>query len=366
MSIDPVTVTPPLHPTLSAGAAETTDGTEPVPPELTGADGNALAAAMLERMLRIRRFEERVIELWQGGELPGMAHLSIGQEAASVGACLATSATDTMTGNHRSHGHPIAKGARLDGLMAELFGKAWGVCGGKGGSMHLADFSVGSLGESGIVGSAIPVATGAALSAQVLGTGAVCLCFFGDGAANEGILHESMNLAGAWRLPVIYFCENNGYAVSVAMRDSTAVADIAVRAAGYGMPGIVVDGQDVVACYRATRDAVARARSGGGPSLIEAKTYRFHEHAYGLKLPEPYLAQEVVQSWRDQHDPLALFHAQLDVWHVLSAGERAAIAARVDADVEAAVAFARESPWPDPAEAYTDIYADAADAGAPR
>jgi acetoin:2,6-dichlorophenolindophenol oxidoreductase subunit alpha len=354
----------PLHPTFHTTLHPTGDpsgaseSASEIPPELAGPDGHALAAAMLERMLRIRRFEERVIELWRAGELPGMAHLSIGQEAASVGACLATGDGDTMTGNHRSHGHPIAKGARLDGLMAELFGKAWGVCGGKGGSMHLADFSVGSLGESGIVGSAIPVATGAALSAQVLGTGAVCLCFFGDGAANEGVLHESMNLAGVWQLPVIYFCENNGYAVSVRMEDSTAVPDIAARAAGYSMPGVVVDGQDVVACYRATREAVARARRGDGPSLIEAKTYRFHEHAYGLKVPEPYLADEVVQAWRDEHDPLALFDARLDAWGVLSAGERTAIGERVDAGVEAAVAFAHESPWPDPREAYTDVYAD--------
>jgi len=350
-----------LHPTLGTPAEPAI--VSQIPPELDGPDGHHLAAAMLERMLRIRRFEERVIELWRAGELPGMAHLSIGQEAASVGACLATSETDTMTGNHRSHGHPIAKGARLDGLMAELFGKAWGVCGGKGGSMHLADFSVGSLGESGIVGSAIPVATGAALSAQVLGTEAVCLCFFGDGAANEGVLHESMNLAGAWRLPVIYFCENNGYAVSVRMEDSTAVPDIAVRAAGYSMPGVIVDGQDVVACYRATRDAVARARRGDGPSLIEAKTYRFHEHAYGLKVPEPYLADDVVQSWRDEHDPLALFDARLDEWQVLTAEERAAIGDHVEADVDAAVAFARESPWPEPGEAYTDVYADTTDGG---
>ena len=314
-------------------------------------------------MLRIRRFEETVIDLWRAGELPGMAHLSIGQEAAIVGACLATNDRDTMTGNHRSHGHPIGKGAKLGGLMAELLGKAGGVCGGKGGSMHLADFSVGSLGESGIVGSAIPVATGAALSAQVLGNGSVCLCFFGDGAANEGVLHESMNLAGAWKLPVIYFCENNGYAVSVRMEDSTAVPDIATRAAGYSMPGVVVDGQDVLACYRAMVAAVARARRGEGPSLIEAKTYRFHEHAYGLKLSEPYIPETVVQSWRDEYDPLALFDAQLDAWQVLSAERREAIRDAVEADVGAAVEFARQSPWPDPKEAYTDIFADSTDGG---
>jgi TPP-dependent pyruvate/acetoin dehydrogenase alpha subunit len=344
-----------LHPTFPlADSGEDVDTS--APPELTADDG-ALAAAMLRGLLRIRRFEERLTGLFRNAELPGMAHLSLGQEAAIVGACLATSDRDYMTGNHRSHGHPIAKGANLDGLMAELFGKATGVCKGKGGSMHLADFSVGSLGESGIVGSAIPVATGAALSAQVRGTDQVCLCFFGDGAANEGVLHESMNLAGAWGLPVIYFCENNGYAVSVPMSDSTSVPNIADRAVGYGMPGVIVDGQDVLACYRATRVAVERARHGEGPTLIEAKTYRFTEHAYGLMIPEPYLDDAVVEGWREDRDPVALFDARLDAWGVLSPERRTAIATTVDEEVEAAVRFGLESPYPDPSEAYTDIYA---------
>src|ERR1700761_1449893 len=328
-----------LHPTLEATPAAADAA---LPEELAGPGGAALAVEMLDRMLRIRLFEEATIELFRGAELPAMAHLSIGQEAAIAGACLATTQRDTMTGNHRSHGHPIAKGARLDRLMAEIFGKATGVCGGKGGSMHLADFSVGSLGESGIVGSAIPVATGAALPEQGRGTDAVCLCFFGDGAANEGVLHESMNMAGAWKLPVIYFCENNGYAVSVRAEDSTAVPDIAIRAAGYGMPGVIVDGQDVVASYRATKEAVDRARRGEGPSLVEAKTYRFHEHAYGLKVPQPYIEEDVVQGWRDEHDPIVLFAARLDAWGILPAAERADIRAAAEADVAAAVEFARE------------------------
>jgi acetoin:2,6-dichlorophenolindophenol oxidoreductase subunit alpha len=344
-----------LHPTLEATPPKADTA---IPEELAGPEGTALAVEMLDRMLRIRLFEEATIDLFRNAELPAMAHLSIGQEAAIAGACLATTSRDTMTGNHRSHGHPIAKGARLDRLMAEIFGKATGVCGGKGGSMHLADFSVGSLGESGIVGSAIPVATGAALSEQVRGTDAICLCFFGDGAANEGVLHESMNMAGAWKLPVIYFCENNGYAVSVRAEDSTAVPDIAIRAAGYGMPGVIVDGQDVVASYRATKEAVDRARRGEGPSLVEAKTYRFHEHAYGLKVPQPYIEEDVVQGWRDEHDPIALFEARLDAWGILPAAERADIRAAAEADVAAAVEFARESPYPDPSEAYTDIYAE--------
>ncbi|KAA9157643.1 thiamine pyrophosphate-dependent dehydrogenase E1 component subunit alpha [Amycolatopsis acidicola] len=309
-------------------------------------------------MQRVRLFEEATIALFHAGELPAMVHLSIGQEAAVVGACLATETSDYMTGNHRSHGHPIAKGANLDGLMAELLGKAGGVCGGKGGSMHLADFSVGSLGESGIVGSAIPVATGAALAAQVRRSGQVSLCFFGDGAASEGVLHESMNMASIWRLPVIYFCENNGYAVSVTSAESLSVPDVAMRAAGYSMPGVVVDGQDVLAVFRATTEAVRRARAGEGPSLVEAKTYRFHEHAYGLVVPQPYRDQQVVDSWFDTVDPITLFHDKLVGWGVLTADELRSLHEEVKSEVDASVEFARRSPFPPPEAAYTDLYSE--------
>ncbi|GAB3434870.1 thiamine pyrophosphate-dependent dehydrogenase E1 component subunit alpha [Actinophytocola sediminis] len=327
------------------------------PPEFVGDGGRALAVEMMRRMQRVRLFEEATIALFHAGELPAMVHLSIGQEAAVVGACVATETTDYMTGNHRSHGHPIAKGARLDALMAELLGKAGGVCGGKGGSMHLADFSVGSLGESGIVGSAIPVATGAGLAAQVRGSDQVALCFFGDGAASEGVLHESMNMASIWKLPVIYFCENNGYAVSVTAEESLSVPDIAIRAAGYSMPGTVVDGQDVLAVYRATRDAVRRARAGDGPSLVEAKTYRFHEHAYGLVVSRPYRDQSVVDTWFDTVDPVTLFHDQLVGWGVATEDELVALYDSVKSEVDEAVEFARQSPFPPPEAAYADLYA---------
>ncbi|WP_208025988.1 thiamine pyrophosphate-dependent dehydrogenase E1 component subunit alpha [Amycolatopsis acidicola] len=329
-----------------------------LPTELAGPRGSALAREMMRRMQRVRLFEEATIALFHAGELPAMVHLSIGQEAAVVGACLATETSDYMTGNHRSHGHPIAKGANLDGLMAELLGKAGGVCGGKGGSMHLADFSVGSLGESGIVGSAIPVATGAALAAQVRRSGQVSLCFFGDGAASEGVLHESMNMASIWRLPVIYFCENNGYAVSVTSAESLSVPDVAMRAAGYSMPGVVVDGQDVLAVFRATTEAVRRARAGEGPSLVEAKTYRFHEHAYGLVVPQPYRDQQVVDSWFDTVDPITLFHDKLVGWGVLTADELRSLHEEVKSEVDASVEFARRSPFPPPEAAYTDLYSE--------
>jgi pyruvate dehydrogenase E1 component alpha subunit len=328
-----------------------------LPAEFAGADGRALAIEMMRRMQRVRLFEEATVALFHAGDLPAMVHLSIGQEAAVVGACLATETSDYMTGNHRSHGHPIAKGARLDGLMAELLGKATGVCGGKGGSMHLADFSVGSLGESGIVGSAIPVATGAGLAAQVKGSGQVALCFFGDGAASEGVLHESMNMASIWALPVIYFCENNGYAVSVTAEQSLSVPEVSMRAAGYSMPGVTVDGQDVLAVYRATVEAVRRARAGDGPSLVEAKTYRFHEHAYGLKVPQPYRDQSVVDSWFDTVDPVKLFNDRLISLAVVTAEELAALRDDVQSEVDAAVEFAKASPFPPPEAAYTDLYA---------
>lgn len=327
------------------------------PAEFSDAPGRQLALEMMRRMQRVRLFEEATIALFHAGELPAMVHLSIGQEAAVVGACLATGNADYMTGNHRSHGHPIAKGANLDALMAELLGKATGVCGGKGGSMHLADFSVGSLGESGIVGSAIPVATGAGLAAQVRGTDQVALCFFGDGAASEGVLHESMNMAGIWKLPVIYFCENNGYAVSLTSEESLSVPDVATRAAGYSMPGTVVDGQDVLAVYRATREAVARARAGDGPSLVEAKTYRFHEHAYGLVVSRPYRDQSVVDTWFDTVDPVTLFHDRLIAWGVATEEELVALHASVKSEVDEAVEFARRSPFPPPEAAYADVYA---------
>lgn len=334
-----------------------TIGTEDLPDQFAGPDGRALAVEMMRRMLRVRLFEEATIALFHSGELPAMVHLSIGQEATAVGACLATDTSDYMTGNHRSHGHPIAKGAGLGALMAELLGKAGGICGGKGGSMHLADFSVGSLGESGIVGSAIPVATGAGLAAQVRGSDQVALCFFGDGAASEGVWHESVNLAAIWKLPVVYLCENNGYAVSLTAEDSLSVPDIATRAAGYSMPGVVVDGQDVLAVYRATTEAVRRARAGEGPSLVEAKTYRFHEHAYGLVLPQPYRDQEVVDSWFETVDPIKLFGDRLLGWSLATEDELAGLREAVQAEVDAAVEFARESPFPEPEAAYADLYA---------
>jgi acetoin:2,6-dichlorophenolindophenol oxidoreductase subunit alpha len=300
---------------------------------------------MLRRMLRIRIFDERAAQL--RGVLPGPLHNSIGQEAEIVGACMALRDDDYMTGNHRSHGHPIGKGVDLRPLMAELYGKATGVCGGKGGSMHLAAFSAGSLGESGIVGSLMPIAVGAGLSAKLRGTDQICLCFFGDGAANCGPFHESLNLAAIWKLPVVFLCENNGYALFTAQRLTTAVADIAQRASAYAMPGVIVDGQDVLAVHHEVSIAAERARNGGGPTLIEAKTYRYCEHsefAEPLKMP-PYRSAEEIDSWRSR-DPIELFCAHLRDREGLSTKELSAIRKEVQDEVDASVAFAETSPLP--------------------
>ena len=312
---------------------------------------------MQRRMLRIRYFDERAAALQARGIIPGALHTSIGHEAAVVGACAAVTEHDFMTGFHRSHGHPIAKGARLAPLMAELFGRSTGVCHGKGGSMHLADFSVGSLGESGIVAAGIPIAVGAALSSQMRRTDQVTLCFFGDGAANAGPFHEGLNLAAIWQLPVIFFCENNEYAISFSIREAMAVDDVAERAGAYAIPGTIVDGQDVLAVYAAVSEAVARARSGGGPTLIEAKTYRFREHSEMGALKFNYRSDEEVER-RRKRDPVLLFQADLIARGVLSEKEAAQLEAEVRQEVDDAVAFAEKSPFPAPEEALEQVFAN--------
>lgn len=309
------------------------------------------------RMLSIRGFEQALPKRIAAGEIPGAVHSSIGQEAALVGACMALRDDDYITGTHRSHGHPIAKGARLAPLMAELMGRATGVCKGRGGSMHLADCSVGIIGESAIVGGGIPLATGAGLSAHVRGTDQVSLAFFGDGAANQGVLYECLNLAAIWKLPVIFFCENNRYAATTPALTTHAQPDVARRASGYDIPGVIVDGQELDAVYEATRMAVERARRGEGPSLVEAKTYRFDEHAIGIFMPSHYRASDEVERYRRERDPLALYRARLlDAGH--GEAELAEIEGAVERTVAEAVEFGRKSPHPDPASVYDDLYSN--------
>ena len=312
-----------------------------------------IAHLMLKRMLRIRRFDECASEI-RVSSIRGALHNSIGQEGEIVGACMALRDDDYMTGNHRSHGHPIGKGVELSPLMAELFGKKSGVCGGKGGSMHLAAFGVGSLGESGIVGSLLPVATGAALSAKLRNTDQVSLCFFGDGAANCGPFHESLNLAAVWKLPVVFLCENNGYAICTPQWQTTAVTNIADRAAAYDMPGVIVDGQDVIAIFDAVSAAVFRAREGKGPSLVEAKTYRYCDHQEDYAFA-PYRSQEEVEEWR-LRDPIQSFVTRLKSSGKLTQREYETIEAEVRSELEEAVKFAKNSPSPDRSDLLVDVF----------
>lgn len=314
----------------------------------------ALGLEFYRRMLRIRVFESEAERCATQGEIPGALHTATGQEGAIVGACMALRPDDYMVGTHRSHGHPIGKGASLRPLMAELFGKRTGVCQGKGGSMHLADFSVGSLGETSIVGSGLPVAVGAALGAQLQHSDRVALCFFGDGASNEGTFHESLNLASVWKLPVVFLCENNGYGATTPMSKVTAVTDIAARAGAYAMPGTIVDGQDVVLVHERVLEAVEQARRGAGPTLVEAKTYRYADHAVNMGIAFGTDRGEELASWR-QRDPIALFRARL-----LQAGVEeqgiAAIEAEVRRDVADAIEFARSSPFPAYEEAFDHTF----------
>lgn len=313
---------------------------------------------MFRRMSRIRKFEDTTKELLLAGELYGAFHTSTGQEASIVGSCMALRIDDSMVGTHRSHGHPIGKGAQLDRLLAELMGKETGVNQGKGGSMHLSDFSVGSLGETSIVGSGLPVSTGAALAYKMRGEDKVSLCFFGDGASSQGTFHESLNLASVWQLPVVYVCENNGYGELTAAKDAISVEDISVRAVGYDMPGLTVDGQDVLAVFEAVSEAVERARSGGGPSLVETKTYRFENHAVG-RLPEHYRSAEEVEYWRTQRDPLVLFR-QVLIERGFDEQQVDDLDAAVSEELVAAIEFARMSPAPPPEAAFTHLFTNTA------
>lgn len=312
---------------------------------------------MQRRMLRIRLFDERAAKMLMRGQIPGTIHTSIGQEAQVVGACMALREADKLAGNHRSHGHPIGKGSALGPLMAELVGKSGGVCKGKGGSMHLADYAVGSLGESGVTGSSIPIAVGAALSAQVLKQDRVSMSFFGDGAANQGVLYESINLAAAWKLPVVFLCENNHYALSTPSRTVTR-GRISDRAQGYGIPGVrVEDGQDVLKVYEAASTAVERARSGEGPSLVEIMTYRYREHAEGLRLSVDYRDAAEKEHWVSR-DPIKLFRQVLIDRGIADEAAMVAMEAEIAKDVDDAVKFSNASPYPEVKSAFEHLYTD--------
>lgn len=314
-----------------------------------------LLLKLYQTMVTIRQFEEKVLELFLGGQIPGFVHLYLGEEAIATGVCGALRERDYITSTHRGHGHTIAKGARLDRMMAELFGRRTGYCKGKGGSMHIADFSIGMLGANGVVGGGFNIAVGAGLSARVRKTDQVTVCFFGDGASNRGTFHEALNMASAWKLPVIFVCENNQYASTTPYRTTTAIENIADRAVGYGIPGVIVDGNDLLQVYEAAQEAVDRARHGGGPTLIEAKTYRWAGHFVGD--PERYRTRDEVGKMKT-NCPIARFEAWARSKKLLSSAEIESIRQSVAAEVEAAVTFAADSPWPDPEEALEDLFVE--------
>mgnify|MGYP002529054979 CR=1 FL=1 len=307
-------------------------------------------------MYRIRRFEETMLEQTFKGNAMGVTHPSDGQEAPPTGICAHLTDKDWIGSTHRGHGHCIAKGLETDKMMAEIMGKATGQCGGKGGSMHIADFSVGMLGANGIAGAGMPIATGAALAAQMDGNGGVAACFFGDGASNAGTFHTSLNLASVWKLPVIFVCENNGWAVSVPASYGLSVEDVAVRGSSYNIPGVTVDGIDVLAVYEATQEAVRRARSGEGPTLLECKTHRWRIHSEQRGNPEDPRPQEA-KDQGPQHDPIAEFARRLTEQGVMSQALLQQIHQEVEDAVGEAIEFAKNSPFPKPEDALSDVFA---------
>jgi len=309
---------------------------------------------MFRTMVEIRLFEEKVFDLYAQNLVPGTIHLYAGEEAVAVGVCSNLRKDDYITSTHRGHGHCIAKGADLKRTMAEILGKKTGYCKGKGGSMHIADFSIGMLGATAVVGAGIPIAVGAGLSIALRKTDQVVACFFGEGASNQGTFHEGINMAAIWQLPVIFVCENNLYAMGTRQSRVMLIENIADRAAAYGIPGVVVDGNDVLAVYEATRKAVERARRGGGPTLIECKTYRHKGHS--RVDPARYRPKEEVEEWLAK-DPIKRFKERLLQEAVLTAEEIKKIEADVAAEIEEAVRFAMESPYPTPEEALEDVYA---------
>lgn len=299
---------------------------------------------ILSGLILIRRFEEKVIQLYQEGRIRGYLHPCIGQEAVPVGACRAVGDQDYIISTHRGHGHCIARGADPGKMMAELFGKSTGYCGGRGGSMHIIDMELRILGENGIVGGGIPISVGAGFGCRMEGKGNVVVCFFGDGAANSGVFHEALNMSAIFKLPVIYICENNMYAISMCSEDSTACRDIGKRSCAYDIPGYIIDGSDPLKVYETTSKAVHHAKEGRGPSLIEAKTYRFYGHHPND--PGEYRGKEEVEYYKSKKDPLVNFRKRLLEEKLTTVKEIESIEGRVMEKIKEAIAFAEKSPEP--------------------
>ncbi|WML28124.1 thiamine pyrophosphate-dependent dehydrogenase E1 component subunit alpha [Neobacillus sp. OS1-33] len=309
---------------------------------------------MYQKMLEIRKFEDRVHELFATGILPGFVHLYAGEEAVAVGVCAHLTDSDSITSTHRGHGHCIAKGCDLNGMMAEIYGKVTGLCKGKGGSMHIADLDKGMLGANGIVGGGFPLAAGAALTAKYKKTDNVSICFFGDGAQNHGTFHEGVNLAAIWKLPVVFIAENNGYAEATPFTYASSCKSIVDRAVGYNIPAIKVDGKDVLAVYQAAEEAVQRARRGEGPTLIECVTYRNYGHFEGDA--QKYKTEQEKLEHKVEKDAIIFFRQYLLNEQILSEETIVSLEESVDRAVDQAVKFSEESPFPDASELLTDVY----------
>ena len=310
---------------------------------------------MYVKMRRIRDFESTAAKLFAEGKIPGFVHLYLGEEAIAPAVCECLRDDDFITSTHRGHGHIIAKGGDLNLMMAELFGRETGYCKGKGGSMHIADRDKGILGANGIVGAGHCIACGAGLSAKIRGTDQVCVCFFGDGSTNQGTFHESLNMASIWKLPVIFVCENNHYGISMSQDRHQAIKDVADRGAAYNIPGIAVDGNDPLAVYEAAAEAVARARAGKGPTLLECKTYRQHGHFEGD--PSIYKPKEEQAAWMEK-DPMPRYAKFLVENGVMTQEEVDAVDAQVAQEIEDSIAFADAQPFPSVESAVVDVYSD--------
>ncbi|WP_107728636.1 thiamine pyrophosphate-dependent dehydrogenase E1 component subunit alpha [Desmospora activa] len=314
-----------------------------------------LLPELLHQMWLIRYFDEKVDEFFAKGAIHGTTHLCVGQEATAAGACAVLQPKDKITSTHRGHGHCIAKGADVKRMMAELFGRETGYCKGKGGSMHIADLDLGNLGANGIVGGGIPIAVGSALTSKLKNLGYVTICFFGDGAANEGSFHESINLAAIWDLPVIFICENNQYGMSGSTKEMFRVKNISERGLGYGIPGVTIDGNDLFAVMKAVSEATERARVGDGPTLIEAKTYRWKGHSKSDA--KKYRTREEEQEWRNRRDPIKRYTEQLIQEGILDEDRAEAVRKQAKEEIEEAVRFAEESPFPPLKSLEEDVFA---------
>jgi len=309
---------------------------------------------MYRTLVKIRGFETNVERLFAEGKIPGFVHLYLGEEAIATGVCAALREDDYINSTHRGHGHCVAKGGRLKEMFAEIYGKRTGYCKGKGGSMHIAAVEKGILGANGIVGGGLTLANGAAFSAQYRGTDQVAVCFFGDGATNNATFHEGINLAALWNLPVIFVCENNVFGMSVPQKHHQRIVDISVRAQAYGIPGVTIDGNDVIKVYKTAAEAINRARQAGGPTLIECKTYRHKGHFQGD--PDIYREKEEVKKWITERDPIRKFKEFLLQSKICSEKDLEAIDREVGDEIIDAIRFAEESPFPAPEETLEDVY----------